>query len=260
MKIALEYFIIIVFANTVGAISGMGGGVIIKPLLDFMGKSPLSAINFYSSLAVFVMALVSTRRQVKNGVRLNARFAGLLSLGSVLGGFLGDLSFRVLSGWLPIERVNVVQIVLTLVSLVLALIYTRPGHFSWPDRWLPGIYIFSGALLGWLATLMGIGGGPINVAFLIYFFDIAIKDATVYSIVIILFSQITKLGFSLPHFGQDHISWIILPVVVLAAIFGGTFGAQLSKRVADRAVLLIYRVVVSAVLVLNVVNMVQLLR
>lgn len=50
MKIALEYFIIIVFANTVGAISGMGGGVIIKPLLDFMGKSPLSAINFYSRI------------------------------------------------------------------------------------------------------------------------------------------------------------------------------------------------------------------
>lgn len=28
------YFIVIILANTVGAISGMGGGVIIKPVLD----------------------------------------------------------------------------------------------------------------------------------------------------------------------------------------------------------------------------------
>ncbi|MCZ1638388.1 sulfite exporter TauE/SafE family protein, partial [Enterococcus faecium] len=32
--IGFIYFIVIVLANTVGAVSGMGGGVLIKPIFD----------------------------------------------------------------------------------------------------------------------------------------------------------------------------------------------------------------------------------
>ena len=35
--IGVLYFLIIVVANAVGSVSGMGGGVIIKPVLDFVG-------------------------------------------------------------------------------------------------------------------------------------------------------------------------------------------------------------------------------
>ena len=35
--IGIIYFIVIVLANTVGAVSGMGGGVLIKPIFDFLG-------------------------------------------------------------------------------------------------------------------------------------------------------------------------------------------------------------------------------
>ena len=50
----LIYFIVIILANSVGAVSGMGGGVIIKPVFfDSLGFHSLSAITFYSSVAVF---------------------------------------------------------------------------------------------------------------------------------------------------------------------------------------------------------------
>lgn len=47
------YGIIIIFATFMGAYVGLGGGVIIKPLLDLIGKDPISIVNFYSTCAVF---------------------------------------------------------------------------------------------------------------------------------------------------------------------------------------------------------------
>lgn len=69
--IGLIYFLVIVAANTVGAISGMGGGVLIKPIFDFIGAHSLAAISFYSSMAVFTMSIVSTIRQLKNKVTIH---------------------------------------------------------------------------------------------------------------------------------------------------------------------------------------------
>ena len=46
MNIGIVYFIVIVLANTLGAISGMGGGVIIKPVFDMIGVHSVAAISF----------------------------------------------------------------------------------------------------------------------------------------------------------------------------------------------------------------------
>ena len=62
--IGLIYFLVIVLANAVGAVSGMGGGVLIKPIFDFIGAHSVAAISFYSATAVFTMSIVSTARQL----------------------------------------------------------------------------------------------------------------------------------------------------------------------------------------------------
>ena len=41
------YSIIIIFATFMGAYVGLGGGVIIKPLLGLIGKDPINIVNFY---------------------------------------------------------------------------------------------------------------------------------------------------------------------------------------------------------------------
>ncbi len=48
--IGLIYFVVIVLANTVGAISGMGGGVLIKPILDLIGAHSVAGISFTQQL------------------------------------------------------------------------------------------------------------------------------------------------------------------------------------------------------------------
>lgn len=251
MNTGIIYFIIIIFANTVGAISGMGGGVIIKPCLDFLGLSPLSAINFYSSFAVFVMAIVSTSKQLKNGIKINYILAGSLSLGALLGGKLGDSSFRLLIGLTTSKMVNLIQIGLTIVTLLLALRYSKTSTKTTEN---PLLGFLIGLLLGWLATLLGIGGGPINVALLLVMFGLKVKDATVYSIIIIFFSQLSKLATALPHLQADQVHFSLLPYILAAAIIGGFVGALLSKQMSERLVLKFYRYIVIFVILLNLFN------
>ena len=43
------YSIIIIFATFMGAYVGLGGGVIIKPLLDLIGKDPINICLLYTS-------------------------------------------------------------------------------------------------------------------------------------------------------------------------------------------------------------------
>ena len=44
--IGIIYFLVIILANSVGAVSGMGGGVIIKPVMDFFHFHDVASISF----------------------------------------------------------------------------------------------------------------------------------------------------------------------------------------------------------------------
>ncbi|GAB6167633.1 hypothetical protein JCM1393_00930 [Clostridium carnis] len=126
MITGIIYFFVIIIANTVGAISGMGGGVIIKPVMDALGIHSIAAISFYSSVAVFTMSIVSTLRQLKNKLTLNIKMAILVSIGSVLGGIVGNYTFEQFLYFFKNEqKVQIIQILITIITLVFALLYTK---------------------------------------------------------------------------------------------------------------------------------------
>ncbi|EOL50752.1 sulfite exporter TauE/SafE [Enterococcus caccae ATCC BAA-1240] len=259
MYIGMIYFIVIILANTVGAISGMGGGVIIKPILDTLHFHPLAAISFYSSVAVFTMSIVSTLRQLKNGLKLQLPIAVFVSLGSVLGGISGNTVFESLLQVFANEKyVQVIQIILTIITLLFAYFYTKIGNERSLNLSHPIWYVIAGIFLGFISTLLGIGGGPINVALLMLCFGIPIKEATVYSIITIFFSQAAKLGTIAQTSGFDRFDLTILLYVIPAAVIGGFVGALISGKISSERVTQVYQLVILLVLLLNLWNGVQL--
>lgn len=259
MYIGIIYFIVIILANTVGAISGMGGGVIIKPVLDTLHFHSLAAISFYSSVAVFTMSIVSTMRQLKNGLKLQIPIAIFVSLGSVVGGISGNTVFESLLRLFSDEKyVQLVQIILTIVTLLFAYFYTKIGNEWSLELSRPVWYVIVGLFLGFISTLLGIGGGPINVALLMLCFGIPIKEATVYSIVTIFFSQAAKLVTIAQVTGFERFDLSILLYVIPAAIVGGFVGALISGKISSERVTQVYQVVILLVLLLNLWNGIQL--
>ena len=252
--IGVVYFLVIIAANTLGAISGMGGGVIIKPVLDFIGYHPVISVSFYSTAAVFTMSIASTIRQVKSGPKFRWKMIVWISISAILGGVLGNIVFEQLLTHLSDDSfVTEIQIIITVISLAFAFLYMKFNWKSWQlnHRFY---YVICGFSLGFLASLLGIGGGPINVAFMMLMFGIDIKEATVYSICTIFFSQFAKLitiSFS-SGFGEHDLS--ILFFIVPAAILGGTIGAKLNQKMPPERVKLIFQWVIMLVIVINVFN------
>jgi len=256
--VGVLYFIVIICANTIGAVSGMGGGVIIKPVFDFIGVDTVATISFYSTMAVFTMAIVSTGRQIKNGVEVNWKEVGFISLGSVTGGITGNIFFEEFLKVLPKEEnVMMIQIIITIITLIFAFVYTR---FELSSFNLSGKMwcIFCGFILGFLASFLGIGGGPINVALLMWMFAMPIKKATVYSICIILFSQLAKIITIAVVSGFARYNLMMLWYIVPAAIIGGFIGAQASRLLSPKRVVSVFQLTIIGVLIINLYNFIQL--
>ncbi|MEG0398391.1 MAG: TSUP family transporter, partial [Cetobacterium sp.] len=90
MLVNIIYGIIVLIATTIGSIAGIGGGVIIKPAFDTLGIHNPTTISFYSSIAVFTMALISILKLLKTGVVLKKEIILPISFGSIIGGILGE--------------------------------------------------------------------------------------------------------------------------------------------------------------------------
>lgn len=253
MRTGIVYFLIILLANTFGSISGMGGGVIIKPALDFFQLHTIEEISFYSTTAVFITAMVSTAFHLKSGPTFKWRYALWLSFGSIIGGYLGNAAFDYLLTIMAPDNVNLLQIIVMFILLLLSLIYgveNKPSYHLKNISW----YAISGILLGFIGSLLGIGGGPMNLALLILLFSVPIKEAAAYSITVIFFSQLTKIlaitaSGTLGNYDLSML-WFIVP----AAIIGGILGAVISNHVSSRFVRNTYLVIVLLVLGINVFN------
>lgn len=69
--VIITYACVVLLATTIGATAGLGGGVIIKPLLDLIGWHSLADISFISTCTVLSMALYSVSNQLRHGIKLN---------------------------------------------------------------------------------------------------------------------------------------------------------------------------------------------
>lgn len=257
--IGFIYFIVIIFSNTVGSVSGIGGGVIIKPIFDFIGFHTVTEISFYSTVAVFTMAIASTIRQVKARNNFNWKIILWVCTGSVLGGVLGNVVYEGFFKLFNDEKmIQLIQIAVTIVSLLFAFLYTR-FRFRALELTTNIWYFSCGVFLGALASFLGIGGGPINVALLMFMFKLPIKKAAFYSICIILFSQLAKLLTILISTGFSQYDLQMLLFIIPAAALGGLLGIKVSNRISTQNVTGIFELVILIVLVINFYNGYQLL-
>ena len=83
---SILYFIISFFSSIVGAISGIGGGVIIKPVLDSISIFGVATISFLSGCTVLSMSTVTLIKNRKSEIQVNKKTASLLAVGGIAGG------------------------------------------------------------------------------------------------------------------------------------------------------------------------------
>lgn len=255
--IIIMYVIIILIATISGAISGLGGGVIIKPLFDMIGYHNAAAIGFYSSVAVFTMSIVSIIKQLRSGFNFHLKTVLWISIGSLVGGACGEHIFITVASYFPNNVVKVIQATMLAITLICILIYSfnknKITHFHLKNF----IYIFLvGYFLGVVSVFLGIGGGPLNVALLMLFFSYSIKDATIYSISTIFFAQISKLSSVVISNKLLEYDLSLIPFICISAVIGGFIGTLINQRLEERKIEKFYIFLIGLLLIISGYNVI----
>lgn len=233
------YFLISFLSSIVGAICGIGGGVIIKPVLDLLQMGSAATINFLAGSTVLSMSMYSVAKMLHGGEkRVDAAAGTPLAIGAALGGLIGKALFNLLrSQFANGGAVSGVQAVILGIITVGTLIYTVLKARI-PTKKCSGVLfcLLIGLLLGIMSSFLGIGGGPINLVVLGYLFSMDSKTAAANSLYIIVFSQFTSLvatviGGDIPEFAP-----LALVLMVAGGIGGGIVGRALNRKMDNRAV------------------------
>ena len=250
-------FIICFAASSIGAICGIGGGVIIKPVLDALGAASVSTVSFLSGLTVLSMTVYSVARSKLSGSSaIEGRTGTPLAVGAAVGGVAGkELFSQIASRAASLSTVGTVQAVCLLIITLGTLIYTlfkSRIHTRRIDS--PPLCAAVGLLLGIMSSFLGIGGGPINLVVLFYFFSMETKQAAENSLYIILFSQIASLLYSLVKGTVPAFSWVMLAVMIPGGILGGIFGRWINKKIASETVDKLFIALMCVIICINIYN------
>lgn len=237
-------FVVAFLASLLGPLCGIGGGVIIKPVVDAMGILPVAVVSFLSSVSVLTMSLATLlQNAVSKTSTIKVRSMLPVALGSAAGGVAGKILFNLLSQNLhDRELVGAYQAAILIILTIIVFIYTlRRSSLKSFRIEKPLVSALIGATAGALWSFLGIGGGPFNLAILMFFFSMDSKPAAQASLFIIAFSQTASLLYSVFLGGLPAFEPFMLAGMCLAALLGSVIGRQIARRIDSHAVDVLYR-------------------
>ena len=254
-------FLLISFgASSIGAICGIGGGVIIKPLLDAFGVLSVSNISFLSGCTVLAMTCYSVVKSRLSGESLVDMGIGTpLAIGAAIGGVAGKSMFQMISNlFADKDMVGAVQAACLLVITLGTLIYTvKKDRIRTLHVENIGVCVIIGLILGIFSSFLGIGGGPINLVVLFFFFSMNTKTAAQNSLYIILFSQIFSLLNSLVTKSVPDFAPLLLALMVAGGILGGIFGRRINCHIEEKVVDQLFIMLMIIIICINIYNIYQ---
>jgi len=238
--------------GTLGSLIGVGGGFILVPVLIFlMPKADPVQITAISLAVVFLSATSGSIAFVRMK-RVDFKTASWFALATLPGAILGANSTK----WFPRQQFNIVFGTLLLIASLY--LFFRPErtkdsnkepspnhtrreitdaagtthvyHFSMPVGF--GVSL----LVGYVSSLLGIGGGIIHVPVLNRTLNFPVHIATATSQVIL---GCMALAGTVVHFVQGHLTGLYETVAVLGigAIIGSQVGAHLSNFIKGSGII-----------------------
>ncbi|MBO4321956.1 MAG: sulfite exporter TauE/SafE family protein [Clostridia bacterium] len=253
------YFALIVLAaSTLGAMAGVGGGVIIRPAIDAFGYyGDASVPNLISSFCVLAVAVTSVTRHAVKKTKFNTSASVLLGIGAAAGGIAGKIVFRLIKERSDRRVLTLVQSVILILLIAFVILYVlalkRRFRFEIKNR---AATLAVGLALGFISALLGIGGGPINVAVLCLFFGMDMKSASINSLLIIIFAQISNLLTSLAtgELMSADMNWLHTAILVAVAVGGSLTGTFLNRKLSEKTISGFYIFTMFVIIGINLYN------
>ena len=213
-------------AGVLGSMLGLGGGIIVVPVLTFLGFSPTTAASnsLFAALSNSIASTISYSRQKRIAFSLGLKL-GLLSVpGTVLGAIIStDVTpgiFKILFG-------------LILIASAAYLFLRKKIRDKEKILSLQMMFFVIGAsfFAGIVSAFFGIGGGIIFVPLMVAGIGMTMKRAAPTSQLILLFSSLSGI---ITHSLLGHPDFIQAGFLAIGSFMGGIIGARLSVDIKER--------------------------
>lgn len=227
------------FASTAGAICGIGGGIIMKPLLDTLHLADAATISFLSSCTVFSMSCYSVGKEWKRSESpIASKTVTPLAFGAALGGIIGNRAFGFIANRAakPQSTGGYQALCLSVVTLFTLLYILFQNRIKTQKYKNPAFCGIIGLCLGAMSSFLGIGGGPVNLVVLHFFFSMSAKTTALNSLYIIFISQAANILTTLLQGNTPALKPIWLVLMVVGGILGGGTGRKLNRQMSERQI------------------------
>lgn len=253
------FFVVSFLASIAGAICGIGGGVITKPVLDATGVMGVSEISFLSSCTVLVMSAISVYKSVRRKSLPDLKTTTPLAIGAAIGGVMGKQIFEIIyNAFQNKNTVGMIQSALFFITTLGTLIYHLYGKriktYQFKNLLL---CILIGLSLGLISSFLGVGGGPINIVILVFFFSSSMKEAASGSLYVIFFSQSASLLISIITGSIPDINIEYLLLMAAGGVAGGLLGNKLNAKLEENKVKQLFLILMIIVILISVYNFIK---
>ncbi|AHF80210.1 sulfite exporter TauE/SafE family protein [Thermococcus paralvinellae] len=219
----ISYFAVGVFIGILAALFGLGGGFLIVPTLNLLGVEIHHAVGTSSAAVVFTSlssALAYSRQK-----RVHYKAGLLLASTAIIGAYIGAWMTSLLN---PAQLKVIFGATLILVAIRIYRKKTaEPSEVKLEDVKINYKLVPVGGFFAGIASgLLGVGGGIVNVPFLVWL-GMPIHYAVATSSFAIVF---TATSGAIKHYmmGNVEIQWLVL--LVPGLIIGAQLGAKIAKR------------------------------
>jgi uncharacterized protein len=212
-------------AGMMGALLGVGGGVVLVPLLVLGFKVPLEQAIPASLACVVAGSCGAAARYVENRLA-DIRLALTLELATVSGAILGGFAAGLLA-----PAVVAVALGIFLVYVSLQSLFVRVPEPARPQGYRPINYplgLAGSAVAGALSAILGVGGGPLKVPLMSFGMRVPFKVASATSNLMI---GVTGAASVTAYALRGHLRIPLVAPLVVGVLFGATLGSYWMTRV-----------------------------
>lgn len=240
--IFLLYILLGAAAGLLAGLFGVGGGMVIVPVLIFaftaqgFDASVLTHMAVGTSLATILFTSVNAVREHHSRGAVRWGLFVWLTVGIVVGSALGALTADSIDG-LVLQKI--IGVFALCVALQLALDLKPKASREVPGKAGLGT---AGGVIGWASAIIGIGGGSLTVPFLTWRGvpvqqAVATSSACGWPIAAAGALSYLWLGWGdarLPHWSLGYVYLPALLGIALTSVFFARTGARLAHRLSPR--------------------------
>ncbi|OLN22599.1 hypothetical protein BTO30_08925 [Domibacillus antri] len=255
----MEWIILLIIgfiAAAIGALVGLGGGIIIVPALLFLGGTALFApvspqVSVGTSSVILIITGLSSTLAYMKQKKVDYKLGFILFIGSAPGSILGAYANK----GLDMSQFSL-YFGLFMVFMSFVLMFKSRAKPIFGTRGIPRTFIdqegthtysiepvtgtVASFIVGFFGGLFGIGGGSLMVPAMIMLFAVPPHVAVATSMLLIFLSAGVS---SATHISLGNVEWFYAAALVPGAWFGAKFGAWLNARIASKTVVLLLRLV-----------------